>query len=182
MSLTMQKLRQDHVNLGRLLDILEQELDSLHEGTRTDYELMQDAMLYMTRYPDEVHHPTEDVVFRRLMDRHPATRPAVAGLLDEHEKLVERGRAFRAVLMQVVDGSLVSRAELEREGRDYVRMLRRHVQREETELFPLADQHMQPEDWQAVEAEIELREDPLFGPVTGDDFRDLLAHISRQSA
>ena len=39
---------------------------------KTDFPLMRDVMLYMTRYPDQFHHPKEDLLFTALAIRgHP---------------------------------------------------------------------------------------------------------------
>ena len=59
----------DHVNFGRLLSMLESELDLVHEGGSPDYEMMLDIMYYMTHYSDAVHHPKEDLLFARIRAR-----------------------------------------------------------------------------------------------------------------
>lgn len=181
MSETMRRLREDHVHIARLLDLMEQQVGRLHECSLTDYELMRDLMRYMAEYPDVFHHPTEDVVFRRLVEVHPAAAPMVDELLREHRVLAEKGEHVRNALRSVVDGALVPRDILEEQCRDYIATLRRHRDREEELLFPLADEHLAPRDWEEIERTLSAGEDPLFGPVVAEQFRSLYDFILQQS-
>ena len=58
----MSGLRGDHRNMAMLLDSLDREIDKLAASGETDYDLVRDIMLYLTEYPDVVHHPKEDIV------------------------------------------------------------------------------------------------------------------------
>ena len=60
------ELRQDHRNMGLMLNLLEQESNRLFDGDDTDFELLHDVMHYMTVYPDTVHHPKEDRIYAEL--------------------------------------------------------------------------------------------------------------------
>ena len=64
----------DHVNFGRLLNLLEGQLQLLHDDGSPDYELMLDIMYYMTHYSDLLHHPKEDIVFARIKARDASAR------------------------------------------------------------------------------------------------------------
>src|SRR6476620_11823576 len=59
----------DHVNFARLLNLLEGEVDLLHDAGSPHYQLMLDIMYYMTHYSAVLHHPKEDLVFARLNAR-----------------------------------------------------------------------------------------------------------------
>jgi hemerythrin-like domain-containing protein len=63
----------DHVNFGRLLNLLEGELRRLHDDRSPDYELMLDIMYYMTHYSDVLHHPKEISCSRA--SRHATAKP-----------------------------------------------------------------------------------------------------------
>ncbi len=53
----IQQLQKDHLNVARLLDLLETQIGALHDGETPDYLLMLDVMCYMRHYPDLFHHP-----------------------------------------------------------------------------------------------------------------------------
>jgi hemerythrin-like domain-containing protein len=67
MNRLLNRLAEDHARLARLMTLLEGLLDRFHEGLEPDYELMCELMEYMIDYADQVHHPSEDLIFERLL-------------------------------------------------------------------------------------------------------------------
>ena len=179
MSEVIVQLRQDHVNFSRLLDLLYAQLDLIHDGRTADFELMQDIMSYMTHYPDRFHHPLEDLVFVKLREHSGVADSALETLENEHKGLADKGEQFLNSLESVVDGALTRRDTLEAQGRDYVAFLRFHMDREEGEVFPLAEKLLSKADWTQIASEIALHEDPLFGSVVAEDYRALYRYISQ---
>ena len=179
MSTIMEQLRNDHANVATLLEILEMQIDAVEKEREADFELMHDVMLYMTRYPDWHHHPMEDLVFERMRERDVESEEVVERLLREHVALKEKGASLLDLLARVVDGALVERDELSARGRDYALFLRSHMELEDREAFPRAEQALRPEDWTAVETGMEARDDPVFGPVLQEEFRSLYDYIER---
>ena len=171
------QLRADHVNVTRLLNLLERQLEAVHEGTKSDFELMRDMMVYMTRYPDRHHHPKEDLIFRRLRERDASTRLLVETLLEEHKALAEKGAKFLDTLQHVADGAMIRREVLEAQGRDYVAFLRFHHDREEGEVFSLAERLLSDDDWAEIDRALEHRDDPLFGKIIDEDLRALYEFV-----
>jgi hemerythrin-like domain-containing protein len=181
MSEIMNQLKTDHANIDRLLSILQEQMDVIHDEENADFELMHEVMEYMTHYPDNTHHPKEDLVFERLVSRDSGARLVVDRLAKEHRGLAEKGQRLLDSLRHVVDGAMVVRKDLEEQGRDYIEFLRNHMEIEDREAFPLAERTLVEEDWRHVEAGMEARTDPVFGPVVAEDFRSLYQHIERRS-
>ncbi len=180
MTRIMRQLRIDHSHVARLLNLLERQLDQVKARGNADFAVMEDAMKYMSGYADRYHHRREDLVFARLRERD----GGIAGVLDdlqrEHVALAEKGAAFQHVLEGVVDGAMAERDALEAQGRDYVAFLRAHMQREDKEVFPRADNALTDADWRHVDEALEAAEDPLFGPLVHEDFKDLYHYIMRE--
>lgn len=172
----------EHVNFGRLLGLLETQLDCFHRGDSPDYELMLDVMYYMTHYPDQIHHPKEDLAFARIVAREPGMRGAVDELQRQHDSLRESGAELVRVLDDIVNGSVVARDRVEGPARDYIARFRGHVQKEETEVFPAAARALSASDWTAINDAVAHREDPLFGKTTERRYAALHRHIARQNA
>ena len=181
MSAIMEQLKADHGNISRLLATLEEQISVVHAEENADFELMYDIMLYMTHYPDHTHHPMEDLVFRKLVSHDDSAEDVVTQLAREHEGLAEKGRHFREMLRHVVDGAMVERDVLEKTGRDYVAFLRSHMEIEDSDAFPRAEQALSAKDWDDVASSIEARIDPIFGPIVADEFRSLYEYIQRES-
>ena len=181
MSDVIRQLHTDHVNIVRLLGILEEQLELFHEGEAPDYVLMLDVMQYMTHYPDLFHHPKEDLIFRKLMERDSSARLVVNDLLKKHEVLAEKGERFSESLRTVLTEFMVERETLELQGRDYITTLRHHIDVEEGQVFPLAAKVLADEDWTEIDSAMEAMEDPLFGEVVQKEYLALYDYIKHQS-
>lgn len=178
MSSVLQQLARDHANMGLLLDLLDSELERVKQGDVADFELMRDIMVYMTRYPDHVHHPMEDLMFRRWIEYDEEARKLVRTLGNEHRGLAEKGGALAEILAHVVDGAMVSREEIESRAGDYSEFLRYHMRIEDEQAFPGAGRALRDEDWAGIASAFAEHEDPVFGPVVRDEFRALFDLIT----
>jgi len=171
----------EHVNFARLLELLEAQLDCFHRGDAPDYEQMLDIMYYMTHYPDQLHHPREDVAFARIVAREPGVRAVVDELLRQHESLRTSGERLVHDLDGIVGGDVVPRDRVEGPGRDYIASFRRHIDKEETEIFPAAARVLGAADWTAIGAAVAHRDDPLFGKTTEKRYAALSRQIARHA-
>ncbi|MGF1613300.1 MAG: hemerythrin domain-containing protein [Gammaproteobacteria bacterium] len=181
MASVIKKLRIDHANMSRLLDELETQIGLFHAGENADYVLMMDIMQYMSHYPDLFHHPREDLIFGKLVERDPSTRLVVNELLHKHEVLADSGKQFIDSLQTVLSEALVEREALEAQGRNYVKTLRRHINIEESQVFPLAERVLDENDWHDIENAMDAMEDPLFGSTVHREYLALYDYIRHQS-
>ncbi len=69
MASIVESLHQDHINSTKLLDALEQQLAIFGRAEVPDYEMMQGIMGYFLDYPELYHHPTEDLILRKMESR-----------------------------------------------------------------------------------------------------------------
>lgn len=177
-SIVLEQLHQDHVHMATIIDLVAYELDVIESGTSLDLELIEDALIYITAYPDACHHPTEDVVFAHLCSVVPDAKPQIDELQREHGQLIATGRELLESVRAVEEDALVTRAELLDKGRAYVEQLRAHIDKEESGLFRLAAEHLGTADWAHIGTAIDAMEDPLFGPAVSADHRRLWQRIS----
>jgi len=177
MSDVIDRLRADHTNMGSLLDILGRELDVVERAGNADFEVMRDVMQYLVRYSDTVHHPMEDLVYARLVDRSPGVRRDLASIPEHHDRIVHESRTLLDTLAMIADGGMTLRADILAAGRRYVDDLRRHIEMEERHLFPLAEKVLDASELDEVARVLEEQKDPVFGDVVEADFRNLYEHI-----
>ena len=164
MSDLLESLHRDHLNQTELMAIADRALDDLESGASTDFGLLEDVMRYMTGYPDLHHHPTEDAVFKKLMEREPELADQLHAMLDEHERIIATGRSFLASIQAVEEDAMLLRDEFVGQGRDYLAALEAHMNAEEGRLFPAAREKLTAADWHELGELVEQRPDPLFGP------------------
>jgi hemerythrin-like domain-containing protein len=66
MSTTLNELHQEHINITRLMDVFENQIEQLEENGHVNLQLIRDITDYIMHYPDLYHHPKEDLIFKLL--------------------------------------------------------------------------------------------------------------------
>lgn len=172
----LRALCEEHHYQLRVFRMLEKQVALLNQRKQADYEVMHGVMRYMTSYPDRFHHPKEDLVFRKLVERDPSSRPQVERLLDEHAQILARGAELLAVIDRCrADPKKAETYVLRKSAHKYIGLLRRHMDVEELRLFPRARQVLRPEDWAEVDANMKPILDPVFGETVAPEFQTLRA-------
>lgn len=184
MRTSMRILAREHLALRALARIIALEAEVLRRGGRIDPQLMAHIAAYIEAFPNRIHHPKEeDYLFRHMRARAPERVGAVLDrLLDEHARegesigrLVQAIEAYRA-------GEPDSAARLAELAARYARHLEHHIEFENAEAFPLAEEILDEVDWQQIDAAFEANDDPL---VSGDErsrFNDLHRRIMAMGA
>ncbi len=170
----------------RYMSLLVETLDELLQGLDTpevgDYFLMQDIVRYMHDYSDTVHHPTEDLMFDKLVRRNPASKKDVARLRREHELMDKNTRELMKLLEVAAKRRTAEDAKTVHDAAStYIHRLRRHMEFEQDELFPRATRCLASKDWHDIEARLEAAQDPLFGENVQREYRVLYEYFADRS-
>jgi hemerythrin-like domain-containing protein len=173
--------RAEHLNFAKLLDILEEQLERFHTDEGPNYELMLDIMFYMTHYSDLLHHPREDLALAKIKERQASVGPLVDELTRQHVLIKECGEDLVTDLDGIVNGSILSREQVEIPGRNYIANFRTHMQTEEAEILPLAAKLLSAGDWSRIERTVRHLEDPLFGGGAEHRYAALRQEIAREA-
>jgi hemerythrin-like domain-containing protein len=178
MASEIMRLRNEHVRFRKLLDLLEQQLKLFHVGDTPDYPLMTGVLHYMIEYPDQFHHPKEDVIFALLGQRDPRIVQEVDDLAIQHHAIAESGARLHENLESVLNGAVMPRRTIEVPGLMYVTYYRSHMDKEEADLFRVADTLLADDDWRRIDAESTPSPDPMFGGEIQERYRSLLRHLA----
>lgn len=176
------KLRKEHLNFKKMLNLLERQLDLLHKGEEPDYQIMADILCYMTEYSDVSHHPREEAIFSLLAERDSATKIDVAEITRQHYTIGEAGFNFHKKLENIINGEseIIRLEEIETPGRIYVTILRAHMEKEEQSLFVMAEKLFNDDDWKKVKTDMQISiSDPIFGKDVEERFSFLCDQLSQ---
>jgi nucleotide-binding universal stress UspA family protein len=181
-------IRDEHRSLAAVMHAWAHALaTSRQNGTPADAALMRAIVRYIQEFPVRLHHPKEELhLFRRLRER---TASCVAEL-DELERQHQRDTELVAELAALVDtlGAAPPTAQtdaaraLEDAVAAYTRFLWDHMGREEGVILPLAQRHLMPEDWAAIDAAFEQNRDPDFAGDADHAYRRLFSRIVNVAA
>lgn len=173
----LQRLDRDHRRLEQLLSLLEGLLDQFRDGLEPDYELMCELMEYVVDYADQVHHPSEDLIFERVLAQDGPGHAILQQLMQQHQALTQTNRRFKESLEGIVHEEVLRRDEVERRGRALIAQLRDHMRIEDEQAFPLAEACLPEAAWNELLAAAPKVQDPVFGQDDPLRFRAILRQL-----
>ena len=159
----LDQLQVDHRNMRQLLLILDEELEAYRTRGSADFDLMKQILEYTLHYPSLIHHPREEALFRRLLERDPASKAMVGDLTKEHEELARLTHRFAAALHNVAHDVELPRAAFHKLADEYVMRSRHHMETEEKKFFPRIVAVFGEADWADFDELVAKGYDPLFG-------------------
>jgi hemerythrin-like domain-containing protein len=177
MSKTLNKLHQDHINISKLLDVLESQTSLLENNDHANLQLITAIVEYITNYPDLYHHPLEDLVFELLRHKDKEIEPVIDHLLGEHKTLTETSINLAEMLRNININEKKHAQILAEHLRKYINLSRSHMDIEESKLFPRAKQVLSNEDWAGIDTGFVYKDDPLFGKVIYKQYQHIYDSI-----
>ncbi|MEM7502374.1 MAG: hemerythrin domain-containing protein [Pseudomonadota bacterium] len=172
------QLRSDHKNMVALLKRLETEADRLYADAEPDFEMMHDIMLYMTEFPDAVHHPKENRLYALLKTSRPDLTAGFERISLDHRTIAAMGLSLKDQIASVTSESMVRRNALVSDCLRYVNTQRSHMQWEEIDLFRRCRQLCADGKTLTV-ADADDPTDPLFGRTVERRFQRLYSALAR---
>lgn len=134
-------LSSEHRVIERVITALELGTDQLEKGQPVRPEFFIQASDFIKGFADGCHHLKEEgVLFKTLADNGMSVQGGPVGvMLAEHEqgRVFTRGMRQAAEAMQAGDSSAVQ--DVVFNARGYAVLLRQHIYKEDTILFPAAD-------------------------------------------
>lgn len=168
-------IKREHRNLGALLFCLKALTETLESGKkRADFRVFHGIISYIDSFLDRFHHPKEDAyLFPALRRRHPEAEPILNELEEQHEKGAALLNELRKALSEYEFQGAPAYPAFHKSVLAYTKFEYEHARKEEQEVFPLALEHLQQDDWQTVEKAFSENEDPLFGEHRKKEFEKL---------
>lgn len=141
-----QVLKDEHTLILQALDALERKIAALEAGAAPDRAYFEKAVQFLRTFADQCHHGKEEnLLFKAMVDQgFPLQGGPIAVMLSEHDT----GRGFIRGLAEGTAGigrDPAAAQQISQNGRGYIRLLRAHIDKENTILFPMADQVLSPQ-------------------------------------
>lgn len=135
-------LRDQHRNILKVADVLEDVLGNEPEPGAFDYDSLEDCVSFIRLYADALHHgKEEDLLFPELeavgMSRDGGP---IAVMLHEHREGRSYAKAMADALPAAREGNADAQRRLLNAGTGYVSLIRGHILKEDNILFNMADQ------------------------------------------
>ena len=147
-------------------------------GARPDFGVLGAMIYYIDAFPERFHHPKEDqYLFRLLRMRHPNAAPLLDRLKSEHRAGAEKIRTLEQALARYQQGGAAEFSNFLAAVEAYAAFHWDHMRAEETELLPLAEEHLSAGDWEAIDAAFLGHTDPMLGAKPGAEYEALFSRI-----
>jgi hemerythrin-like domain-containing protein len=169
----IETLYSEHEHFLSLLATLEQETEKLKPARIPDYHLLLEIVDYLTNYPDQFHHPREDLLFAKMLAVDKSFKVDLERLEREHKTLRTYNDKLFGELKRIAAGRRVDRPDLMRNLTRYINGYRQHIEFESNKIFPKAKGELSPADLEKLQAKTRYIDDPLFGPVVETQYRRL---------
>jgi hemerythrin-like domain-containing protein len=174
-------LRLEHKNFDELLNLIDEQRHNLEQGGDVDINLLQSIIEYFSGYPDECHHPVEDIVLQRLCVRDSSAVPDINRLSKEHREIERLTGLLATTLTATVNTGNAQTPELGEVMQQFVSNYRNHMKMEEECFFSTAAKALSKEDWEVIEFDLFDRDDPLFDRAAHARFRGLREEIENSA-
>ena len=167
-------LMNEHRIIERMLDILAKACDRLEGGDFASSEAFAHAADFFKNFADLCHHGKEEKkLFQKMVARGMSAEVGpIAVMLHEHED----GRAHVRAMGKLSEKKLddYARDELMRHSREYVDLLRQHIQKEDNILYPIADKILTEADQKELEQGFEEIETKVMGPGVHERYHKMI--------
>jgi branched-chain amino acid transport system ATP-binding protein len=173
-------IRNEHRSIAAVLEGLRYVVDAVGGGRMApDFALMDAMLRYIEAFPERLHHPKEDdYLFPALLKRRPDLEPLIRGLEREHadgrDAIVALKRALEEFRASGAAGQPAFAAALAR----YVDFHWKHMNSEEQQVLPAAEQALTADDWAPIDAAFASNDDPLVGVDATREMRELFRRIA----
>ena len=131
----------EHKLILRMITLVEKNTASMEQGAFRNWQFYLDAVDFIRNYADRFHHAKEeDVLFKALVaNGMPAKQSPIEAMLMEHDQ----GRAFvrnmEEAAQKALNGESGQIPVIAENAKGYAELLRGHIDKEDTILYPLAE-------------------------------------------
>lgn len=175
----LDRLLLDHDHIRRTLNLLEMQFLDLCRNRAPDLAMMHSIVVYIQEYPEQAHHPLEDMIYAMLIDRKDDTK-LLQNLLTDHTDMEVLTRKLRASLESYINNNFPEE-DLKRQLSTFLIRQRQHLYIEEIEIYPLAKQLLSQSDWKKIKTSVAFNDDPVFGERTQADYALLYREIENHN-
>lgn len=159
----LRTLQEEHRYFQSLIDIAIEQHKLLEEDGNVDLDILQELLQYLTEYPEDYHHPREDMMFDRLREVDPGSSEHIDKLLQGHETIHDASNKLYFAVMRANNGENIHRGKMARDLKHFIDGYEKHMHDEDGVVFVRALQALNDDDWEQLDEGLEHIDDPLFG-------------------
>jgi len=132
---------EEHQLILRMIALVEKNAGRVAQGDYRNWQFFLDAVAFIRDYADRFHHAKEeDVLFAALVKNGmPEKQSPIEAMLMEHDAGRAHVRGMEEAARRALAGDESDIPALLEHARGYAKLLRGHIDKEDTILYPLAE-------------------------------------------
>ena len=147
----------EHKNILQLTELLRTLCTNIIDGEEVNVSLFRECIAFARNYADKHHHGKEEkILFRVMLEKlGPVAEKLIrSGMLVEHDLgRYHMGELEAALLRYEENPSTENKLDIIANASGYANLLRRHIEKEDTTVYPFALRALSEEDKKLVDAE-----------------------------
>jgi hemerythrin-like domain-containing protein len=180
MSKALNIIRDEHRSIAAVLHGMEYLVRQIRERkAKIDSRVFRAMLYYLDVFSERMHHPKEDrYLFAPLRRMGGPAEALVSELVHEHAEGGQALRRLEQYLIRYEEGGDKEFPAFARAVEEFVKGYREHMRKEEEQVFPLAEQLFDTNNWYAIDRAFGENADPLASDRDEKDFQKLFARIA----
>ena len=177
--LALRIVREEHERLAAVVHGMRHLARGMEEqGLRPDLKVLRAMLLYISEYPERLHHPKEDRFLFAPLRAHTHLHDAMLVELEvQHAQGEAMVRMLAHALARHEFGGPAELAYFVQQVKRYAEFYSRHMRLEEEVIFPALREHLTEQEWQEAGEAFASNRDPLAGIDLKQDFDRLYTVI-----
>lgn len=179
MALATEVLMAEHRGIELMLNAMERNAPKIVAGDADQLPFFETAIDFLRNFADNCHHYKEErLLFPALAERGVPTLGGPIGImLSEHEQGRAYIRAMAEAVSQGKGGQSDAYSRVASAATGYVALLRAHIQKEDTVLFPWAERVMTRDELTAMAEQFDVVELEVMGEGTHERYHRMLDNL-----
>ncbi|MDT8287597.1 MAG: hemerythrin domain-containing protein [Elusimicrobiales bacterium] len=179
---SIEELSAEHEGIKSALEILEKMCARLERGEKVPTAHLQDMAAFIKEFADRCHHAKEETVLFPEMEKAGVPREGgpIGAMLSEHEA----GRSYVKGLVSGITayeaGAKGAAGTILENARGYIELLREHISKEDSVLYPMAEKCLSTETDAAMLARFEKIEIEEIGGGRHEEFHAMLEKMENE--
>ena len=174
-----QDLMHEHKAILIALNIIEKMCENVQNNNKeTDYKDIEDIIGFLKVFADKCHHgKEEDFLFPALERVGIKNENGPIGLmLAQHRQ----GREFIKQMQESIEKKVINKDKFVDSASSYVNLLRNHIEKEDTNLFPLSDVRLSESTQVELRKDFEKLENDVIGEGKHEELHTLLEKFKKK--
>ena len=173
------ELHNDHIKCSKVLDLLAEQLENIHQDKPADYHLMLDAVSYLEFYSEYALAPKEEALFRESADEQSTDElnNTIQQIHSDCHELKVLTHTIRNYIDAALEDSIFEKDLFEQELDTCIQRQREHIDTEELRIFPMLKEQVSEEQRQKMSQEFHSREDELTADNLSEKYGKLYHRI-----